>query len=199
MRIAELATGHITDHEEVVEIEFLAGGRDPRDRHVAFLGEVAVRAEQHDARFHRWLAHEDVLDVPVLPTRSTFDHQHAHGAIDDAKRHGGLVVRGNGILGIRDQAHAKLHGFAGLGRGDQDMRRWFPGRNGRAIHDRTRGHVHEFQPRWRIAQRLHLHDHRHLVAHERLRWRLNVRDRCIAKRITRTKGDGVDRDRACGQ
>ena len=194
--ITELAARDITDHEEVVQVEFLARGWNPRHRHVAFLGEVTVGTEQHDARFHGRLAHEDVLDVPVLPPGTALDHQHADRTIDDAHGGGGLVVRRHRILRIRHEPNPEIHRFARLGRGDQDVRGGLTRGNDRPIDHRARCRIHQFQPRRGIAQGLDPDHHRHLIADEGPRRCLHIGDRCITERLARSERHREHRNRS---
>ncbi|MFM9168585.1 MAG: hypothetical protein ACKOTD_00275 [Phycisphaerales bacterium] len=97
---------HIADDEEVVPAELLLGARQARDRHVAFLREVAVGRQQHDRAVDILLAQQQVLEVAVLPAGPAVDVEHTQRSIHEVHSHGAREWSG-GTSRRRVATHAR--------------------------------------------------------------------------------------------
>jgi hypothetical protein len=181
--VREVIARNVAQHDDIEFAELTRRARQSGDRLVAFLREFAVCGQQHDRAFDRFLTHEQVLDVAVLPTRIAVHIQHAQWAINqlDWKAHHQPVGNERGLIGFDLDSPCRFARHVGLG-GEGDLIALVACGNalgGKFLAGHLINQPHrraEFARR--IAQPIKLNDDRNLVA-----------DECAARRINAANGE----------
>ncbi|MCZ7632236.1 MAG: hypothetical protein M5U20_01965 [Phycisphaerales bacterium] len=196
---AEVVGAQVAEDDGVELGPVLRGTWHAREGDVAFLDGTPARGEERGGGADGFLAHEQVLDVAVLPARVAVEVNDAERAVVEFEREAPGVVRIGEVRHVRDDADAPACFARCLGAGEEDNfgRRPLGDLDAALVEGAACAFVDEAHDGGRSVAAAHLlngHGDGHRVADERGGRRIRRGDREVARRRRTAERNGVDAD-----